>query len=66
MKKGITLCCPKCAEREASISLWLADGEYFCGECEEYFTRADVESMLASAKKWTDIFAWADKMPTDE
>lgn len=54
--------CPQCGEPRADITVDMSNGsDFLCLECENSFTRADIESLFA---RWQRAFQWLDAMPT--
>lgn len=67
--QNILLCCPKCGDQEAGISVQLhslgdaATDAFFCGSCEETFGTDDIEAFIA---KWSKVVAWVKTAPQFE
>ena len=61
-----SMACPKCHEPEATVSLYLLaaeETEFYCHECNDSFTVADIEEMVASVAKWAKVLSWVGTMP---
>ena len=53
--------CPRCLERNATVTLDLADGDTLhCNDCDEEFTVADVEALVES---WSKLLPWLKQHP---
>lgn len=62
------LCCPRCNEVEATISVDLDDlNRFHCNDCNEDFERSDVEAHIEMLRaipgKWDTALVWIDTAP---
>lgn len=63
----MTLWCPECGEREATVLVSIADPDQFtCTDCNADFDKATVEEALADVAKWHKVFAWTALAPREE
>lgn len=60
----ITLPCPHCDTREASIRVHLGTGVLACEECDNEVTADEVEELIGNLLKWRKVFSWMSTMPT--